>query len=49
LFNHVVKGTPHPYVIDFCLDLLKNEITIVKLELASGSVIRSVKDQVERS
>ena len=45
LYNYIVRGLPDPTEMDFCFHLLKNEVAIVKIEMATGSVIRSVKDK----
>ena len=45
LYNYIVNDLPKPDEFDFCEYLVKNEMVVVKIEMATGSVIRSIRDK----
>ena len=46
VYDHIVKGHPNPdQPMDFCNKFMMENLALVKVEMASKSVIRSVKDQ----
>ena len=45
-YNHIVNGGPNPDEYDtICRYLLQNHVTIVKVEMATKSIIRSLRDK----
>ena len=46
LYNHIVNGGPDPFVPEMvCQYLFQNHITIVKVELTTKRIMRSVRDK----
>ena len=46
IYNHVMDGGPDPEVPrEFCSKMIRENFAVVKVEMASKSVTRTVKDQ----
>ena len=46
IYSHVMDGDPDPEVLrDFCFKMIRENFAVVKVEMATKSITRTVKDQ----